>query len=492
MTRYEYTVTARERFYANTVLYSVALIVVLIGGRIAWVSSQQALTPTAAVDSAAQARQAPAHGVETVGTSGGSSTAELPIPNREDGGSNPSRRAGELTCQHSNAACYSVTKAGAPRGSLTHAAGRERIAATSSRPIGASGARAGHAQGHAEVEKAPLGTACAHCLAAEAVGAKEGANDRRGARSGDSTARASVREYKRAVRKTGTEDSGIGESGSGGSTTGAGESPGEHGATFFTTRARSESLGDDRHELGEHRANVDGDGGEELTTAAEAVGVKGTSNGLRDTARKHRGDIRVHRHPSRGAGEAESRNGTAHENDAGVRYNHALRWHGGASGRAQGVEDDRDTDAGAGVDCDLEALEAAKVCYVESTFRYADCSAIIGIGRRTKGDDWLAFLLDYSALHKGSKRANIVREFGCTVPGMGDKWNRRWQELQRFARRAIDGEVADPCARVRARHWGGKMDEPKPRMVRVHCGGTANRFYVVSAAEASGTEGAKR
>jgi hypothetical protein len=65
-----------------------------------------------------------------------------------------------------------------------------------------------------------------------------------------------------------------------------------------------------------------------------------------------------------------------------------------------------------------------------------------------------------------------------------EAWRPGCVEAFAFARAFLAGEVAD--THPRAMHWGGRMDSPKPGMLRIDDGKTPNRLYAVSAKEASG------
>lgn len=51
-----------------------------------------------------------------------------------------------------------------------------------------------------------------------------------------------------------------------------------------------------------------------------------------------------------------------------------------------------------------------------------------------------------------------------------------WQKALARARAWGEGTLRDPC-KGRAWHWGGSIDSPRGRMVRVECGETRNTFY---------------
>ena len=51
-----------------------------------------------------------------------------------------------------------------------------------------------------------------------------------------------------------------------------------------------------------------------------------------------------------------------------------------------------------------------------------------------------------------------------------------WQRARRLVDRWARGAVRDPC-RGKAWHWAAPWVTPRGRMVRLHCGGTSNRFY---------------
>lgn len=54
----------------------------------------------------------------------------------------------------------------------------------------------------------------------------------------------------------------------------------------------------------------------------------------------------------------------------------------------------------------------------------------------------------------------------------------RWLAVLNTVEQWRRGEHPDPCNGL-ARYWGGPMDRPSPRMIRMDCGETKNRFYTV-------------
>jgi hypothetical protein len=53
-------------------------------------------------------------------------------------------------------------------------------------------------------------------------------------------------------------------------------------------------------------------------------------------------------------------------------------------------------------------------------------------------------------------------------------WRQVMQRVDQFAA----GRLSDPC-RGQSWHWGGPMDYPEGRMVKVDCGETRNTFYTL-------------
>jgi hypothetical protein len=127
---------------------------------------------------------------------------------------------------------------------------------------------------------------------------------------------------------------------------------------------------------------------------------------------------------------------------------------------------------------------AARICYLEATWRESDCIALLFVAQKRAqrvGRPWLDVLHDYSALHVNKPRALEVREFPWgDVPGKSAVFNRRWQRLRELVVEVASGQRPDPCPR--AEHWGGKMDQPRGRMVPARCSAsTANTFFAVRA-----------
>lgn len=127
-------------------------------------------------------------------------------------------------------------------------------------------------------------------------------------------------------------------------------------------------------------------------------------------------------------------------------------------------------------------LTAARVCYLEASFRETDCVALLWVAsKRAKqaGCELEEMLLAYSAIDANTARAREVRTYGWgDVPGMPARWNARWLKLRELVTDVLAGEYKDPCPR--AMHWGGKMDSAKPGMVPARCAAaTANTFYAV-------------
>jgi hypothetical protein len=148
-----------------------------------------------------------------------------------------------------------------------------------------------------------------------------------------------------------------------------------------------------------------------------------------------------------------------------------------ASSRAESVDS-------AQADPNDHLIWAARVCYLEATWREADCIALLFVAqKRAERVDrpWLDVLNDYSALHAKNDRAREVRSFPWgDIPGKPAAFNRRWERLRALVVEVASGQHKDPCPR--AEHWGGKMDQPRGNMIKARCAAsTANTFYAVRA-----------
>lgn len=102
-------------------------------------------------------------------------------------------------------------------------------------------------------------------------------------------------------------------------------------------------------------------------------------------------------------------------------------------------------------------LTLARACYLEASFSFADCRAIVGVLRtraRRAHVDVATMAWRYSALDADNDRARFARELPA---GDLEDWNagtnRLWAQLRQLAARALAGRAPTPCAG--ATHWGG-------------------------------------
>lgn len=131
---------------------------------------------------------------------------------------------------------------------------------------------------------------------------------------------------------------------------------------------------------------------------------------------------------------------------------------------------------------DETLLWAARACYVEASFREADCAALLWVTRKRAARaarPWLQMIRQYSAVDADTPHAVESRGFSWgEVPNKSVPWNRNWAKLRDLVVAVASGERRDPCPR--AWHWGGTMDHPRGRMVRARCAATtANTFYAL-------------
>jgi hypothetical protein len=132
----------------------------------------------------------------------------------------------------------------------------------------------------------------------------------------------------------------------------------------------------------------------------------------------------------------------------------------------------------------MELVWAARVCYLEATWRESDCVALLYVAKKRAnrvGRSWLDVLREYSAINARNARATEVRAYPWgDVPQMPEGFNRRWQRLRDLVSEFVEGKQQDPCPR--AEHWGGSMDHPRGRMIPARCAAsTVNTFYAVKA-----------
>jgi hypothetical protein len=129
-----------------------------------------------------------------------------------------------------------------------------------------------------------------------------------------------------------------------------------------------------------------------------------------------------------------------------------------------------------------ELVWAARVCYLEATWRESDCVALLYVAKKRAtraGRSWLDVLREYSAINARNARATEIRTYPWgDVPNMPESFNRRWQRLRELVTEFTQGKQSDPCPR--AEHWGGTMDHPRGRMIPARCAAaTANTFYAI-------------
>jgi hypothetical protein len=127
---------------------------------------------------------------------------------------------------------------------------------------------------------------------------------------------------------------------------------------------------------------------------------------------------------------------------------------------------------------------AARVCYLEATWRESDCVALLYVAKKRAnrvGRSWLDVLREYSAINAHNPRATEVRSYPwADVPNQPDGFNRRWLRLRELVSEFAEGKQSDPCPR--AEHWGGTMDHPRGNMIPARCAAaTVNTFYAVKA-----------
>ena len=130
---------------------------------------------------------------------------------------------------------------------------------------------------------------------------------------------------------------------------------------------------------------------------------------------------------------------------------------------------------------------AARICYLEASFRESDCIALLWVAKKRASRvdrPWLDVLRDYSAINASNERARRVRAFPWgDIDGRSDVFNRSWERLRELVTEFAEGKHKDPCPR--AEHWGGTMDHPHGRMVKARCAAaTVNTFYAVKKAPA--------
>ena len=96
-----------------------------------------------------------------------------------------------------------------------------------------------------------------------------------------------------------------------------------------------------------------------------------------------------------------------------------------------------------------DVLTVAQVCFLEATYRRPDCAAMAGTNgvarvlAKRRGTHWVDELRAYSALDKGSPRANRVKLATLTVgpDGVSAKWSAHVE----YVREVVAGNVPSPC-----------------------------------------------
>jgi hypothetical protein len=106
---------------------------------------------------------------------------------------------------------------------------------------------------------------------------------------------------------------------------------------------------------------------------------------------------------------------------------------------------------------------------------------------RTDDRAWIAFLSPTG--HEPERWPSTIRVRGERVPhAPWAIYRERWLAIYEWAGRVVRGELAHACEQPPV-HWGGPMDDARAArlgLVRVDCGETRNRFYVLPAREALG------
>lgn len=104
------------------------------------------------------------------------------------------------------------------------------------------------------------------------------------------------------------------------------------------------------------------------------------------------------------------------------------------------------------------SLLVARACFVEASFRLADCAAIAYVLRaRAMRTGWSLHrtTLAYSALDADTPRAALARSLPAgDEPSFTPAQNKRWALVRAVARAALEGRVGNPAPG--ARHWGSR------------------------------------
>ena len=87
---------------------------------------------------------------------------------------------------------------------------------------------------------------------------------------------------------------------------------------------------------------------------------------------------------------------------------------------------------------------AARVCYLEATWRESDCVALLYVAKKRAhrvGREWLDVLREYSAIHAHNARAAEIRTYPWgDVPNMTDGFNRHWLRLRELVSEFVAGK----------------------------------------------------
>lgn len=133
----------------------------------------------------------------------------------------------------------------------------------------------------------------------------------------------------------------------------------------------------------------------------------------------------------------------------------------------------------------------AQVCWLESSFSFDDCAAIVYVlERRARRADisLTEMALRYSSIRTAQPRARFARSLpDGDEPSWPSALNRRWAELRTHVADALARRIPDPCPR--ATHWGARnLPVDRARALDALTAGTwrevrcrvetANAFYV--------------
>jgi hypothetical protein len=122
-------------------------------------------------------------------------------------------------------------------------------------------------------------------------------------------------------------------------------------------------------------------------------------------------------------------------------------------------------------------LLSAKACYIEATWSFDDCTALLHVIRkRATKMSFVEMLHRYSVVNWRGKEASQMKSVKrASNPDKSYEWNKKWFELIEHVVLVLSGSKQDPCPS--AKHWAAPSFIPRIPMQRVSCKQPTKNFF---------------